>query len=307
MIVKSRNGLKQAKRQNELKAYSFIILQIIGFLVFSIYPIFWVFRYGFYDYDGVTATFIGWDNFIRAFEDTQYWRSLINTFIIAYGKLLVEIPLAFMVALGLTSVYTKFKRFFMVGFYLPKITGIAVNCMIFTFMFATFNGPINNILMNVGIIDAPINWLGTVGGSFVVIMLRSVWVGFCVNTLYFMAGISGVPTDCVEAAKIDGAKAHHIFFKITIPMLAPVLKTIIMLAMVNGIKMYQDVMLLTNGGPGGKTNVVMLYIYQLFMQSSNGEPQLGYASALGIITTIIIAIITVIYFKLTKKADEVYE
>ncbi len=295
-----------SKRSKALQSYALIAPQIIGFLVFSIYPILWVFRYGFYDYDGVTAVWSGLDNFTRAFRDAQYWRSVVNTFIIAYGKLLLEIPLAFLVAVALTSGYAKFKRFFMVGFYLPKMTGIAVNCMIFSFIFATFNGPVNNILMSLGIIDAPVNWLGTSNGSFVVIMLRSVWVGFCINTLYFMSGISGIPDDCLEAAKIDGANAFQIFFKITIPMLSPVIKTVLMLAMVNGMKVYEDVMLLTNGGPGGKTNVVMLYIYQLFMQSSE-KPQLGYASALGIITTIIIALVTVIYLKLTKNADEVYK
>ena len=304
VIMKKR--ISHATKSVELQSYALIALQLIGFCVFSIYPIIWVVRYGFYDYDGVTASWVGPDNFIRAFRDVQYWRSLVNTFFIAYGKLILEIPLAFLVALALTSGYAKFKRVFMVGFYLPKVTGIAVNCMIFSFIFATFNGPVNNILMSFGIVDTPVNWLGTSSGSFAVIMLRSVWVGFCINTLYFMSGISAVPEDCIEAAKIDGANGLQIFFRITVPMLAPVLKTVLMLAMVNGMKMYEDVMLLTNGGPGGKTNVVMLYIYQLFMQSA-GKPQLGYASALGVITTIVVALITVIYLKLTRKADEVYK
>lgn len=307
MIFVTRNSsLSKAKRKNELQAYLLIGLQVIGFLVFSIYPILWVFRYGFYNYDGVTAKFCGFDNFVRAFtRDTLYWKSLINTFIIAYGKLLVEIPVSFLVALALTSGMVKFKRTFMVGFYLPKITGIAVNCLIFSFLFAGFNGPINNILEGLGLIDAPINWFGAKWTAIIVIMLRSTWVGFSTNTLYFMAGISGVSEDCLEAAKVDGADAFQSFFKITIPMLAPVLRTILMLAMVNGMKVYQDVMLLTNGGPGNSTNVVMLYLYQLYFESDTAVPQYGYASALGVITTIIIALITVVYLKLTKKAESV--
>ena len=306
MSVKRSSSLSKAKLKNERQAYLLIGLQIIGFFVFSSYPIMWVFRYGFYNYDGVTATFCGFDNFVRAFRDNVYWSSLVNTFIIAYGKLLIEIPLSFLVALALTSGMVKCKRLFMVGFYLPKVTGIAVNCMIFSFLFATFNGPINNLLESVGIIDSAVNWFGAKWTAILVIMLRSTWVGFSMNTLYFMAGISGVSEDCIEAAKVDGANGFQIFFKITLPMLAPVLRTILMLAMVNGMKVYQDVMLLTNGGPGNSTNVVMLYLYQLYFESETAVPQYGYASALGIITTIIIGAITVVYLKLSKKADSVY-
>ena len=295
-------SLAKAKRHNEIQAYMLIILQLIGFFVFSIYPILWVFRYGFYDFDGVTATFCGWENFVRAFtRDALYWNSILNTFIIAYGKLI-----AFLAALALTSGAVKFKRFFMVGFYLPKMTGLAVNCLIFSFLFATFNGPINNILQGIGLIEAPINWLGAKWTALAVIMIRSTWVGFSSNMLYFMAGISGVSEDCLEAAKVDGANGWQIFWRITLPMLAPVLRTILMLAMVNGMKVYQDVMLLTNSGPGGSTNVVMLRLYQLYFESDTAVPQYGYASALGVITTFIIGGVTIIYLKLSKKADSVY-
>lgn len=305
--MNKKASLSKSKRKSELQAYSLIILQLIGFFVFSIYPILWVFRYAFYDYDGITAVFCGLDNFVRAFtRDSVYWNSIINTFIISYGKLILEIPLAFLTALALTSTMAKFKRFFMVGFYLPKMTGIAVNCLIFTFLFSTFNGPVNNILQSLGIIDKAISWFGNKWTAILVIMIRSVWVGFCTNMLYFMAGIASVSEDCREAAMIDGANGVQIFFRITIPLLAPVLRTIIMLAMVNGVQTYQDVMLLTNGGPGGSTNVVMLYVYQLFFEPGTSAAQLGYSSALGVITTFIIAGVTLIYLKLSKKADSVY-
>lgn len=299
-------SLRQAKLKIEIQSYLMIGLQLLGFFVFSLYPILWVFRYGFYDYDGVTATWCGFENFVRAFtRDALYWKSVLNTFIIAYGKLIVEIPLAFLIALALTSGLVKFKRVFMVGYYLPKMTGIAVNCLIFTYMFATVNGPINNILLDIGIISEPIAWLGAKWTALAVIMIRSTWAGFSTNVLYFMAGVSNVSEDCIEAAKVDGATSTQVFFKITLPMLAPVLKTILMLAMVNGMKVYQDVMLLTNGAPGGSTNVVMLYLYQLYFETDGIKAQYGYASALGIITTFIIGGVTLIYLRLTKKADEV--
>ena len=91
-----RNKLSKFRRRNERQAYLMIAPQIIGFFVFSIYPILWVFRYAFYQYDGVNEVFIGLENFIRAFtRDKNFWTSVINTFIIAYGKLIIEIPLTF--------------------------------------------------------------------------------------------------------------------------------------------------------------------------------------------------------------------
>ena len=306
-MAKNR-ALATAKRKNELQAYSMIILQVIGFLVLSIYPIVWVFRYSFYDYDGVNAAFCGLDNFVRAFtRDSQYWLALLNTFIIAYGKLIIEIPISFLVALALTSGMVKFKRMFMVGFYVPTVTGIAVSCLIFSFLFSSFNGPVNNILQSIGLTEAPIDWLGAKWTAIIVIIAESIWKGFAINMLYFMAGISGVSTECIEAAKIDGANGFQIFRKITIPLLTPVLRTIIMLAMVNGMKFLEDVMLIANGGPAGSTNVTMLYLYQLYFDAgaTDSLPQYGYASALGVITTIIIALITVVYLKVTKKGNSV--
>lgn len=304
--MKRTSSLRKGKLKIEIQSYLLIGLQIIGFFVFSLYPILWVFRYGFYDYDGVNATWCGLDNFVRAFtRDSLYWKSILNTFIIAYGKLIIEIPLAFLVALALTSGLVKFKRVFMVGYYLPHIMGLSVSCLIFTYMFATVNGPINNILLDTGIINEAIPWLGAKGTALAVIMIRSIWAGFATNVLYFMAGVSNISEDCLEAAKVDGANPIQVFFKITLPMLAPVLKTILLLAMVNGMKVYQDVMLLTNGAPGGGTNVVMLYLYQLYFETDGIKAQYGYASALGIITTVIIGAVTFIYLRLTKKADEV--
>lgn len=176
MVTMAKTGsLRQAKLKIEIQSYLLIGLQLVGFFVFSLYPILWVFRYGFYDYDGITATWCGLENFVRAFtRDALYWRSVINTFIIAYGKLIIEIPLAFLVALALTSGLVKLKRVFMVGFYLPNTTGIAVNCLIFTYMFATINGPINNILLDIGVINESVAWLGTKWTALAVIMIRSI-------------------------------------------------------------------------------------------------------------------------------------
>ena len=297
---------KMAKKSRERQSLLLISPQLAGFFVFSLYPVIWLFKYSLYDFDGITEKFAGLENFVRIFtRDSAYWLSVLNTIIIAYGKLIVEIPLALIVALALSAPGTKLKKLFSVGFYLPKITGVAVNCMIFTFLFSTFNGTVNNALMHLHIISEPINWFATKQTALLVIILESLWSGFAANVLLFMAGVQNISDDVLEAAQIDGANTFQTFIKITLPMLAPVIKTVLMLAMVNGMKIMNEVLLLTNGGPAGTTDVVMLRIYKQFFDNTL-VPQYGYGSAMGVVTTFIIGILTVIYLKISKKADSVY-
>lgn len=293
------------KKQNPLIPYLMLSPQLIGLFVFTLYPILWVFRYGFYDYDGINASFIGLENFVRIFtRDLEYWKSILNTIILAYGKLIIEIPLALIVALVLVSPKLKFKKIFLIGYRLPSVTGVAVNCLIFTFLFNPRNGVINFMLQNLNIISEPINWFGTKWGAMFVIMLESLWEGFAANVLYFMAGVGGISDEVLEAAEVDGTNKIQKFIYITVPMLAPVIRTVLLLAMVNGMQIMNSVLLLTNGGPAGSTDVVMLRIYKMFFTGQD-QPQYGYASAMGMVTTVIIGILTVIYLKFSQKADEV--
>ena len=305
-ITYFKQRMSKSDLSKERQAYLLIAPQLIGFCVFTIYPIIWVFRYAFYDYDGINAVFCGIDNFIRAFtNDLPYWRSVLNTIIIAYGKLIIEIPLALITALLLSNKLIKRKKIFSVIFYLPHVTGTAVNALIFSFMFATFNGVINNMLVQIGWIKEPIAWFSKTWSAMFVIIVQSIWAGFAANLLYFMAGVQNITDDVIEASEMDGVNKFQQLIHITIPMLAPTTRVILMLAMVNGMKMMNDVMLLTNGGPAGGTNVVMLHIYKMYFEPA-GAPQYGYASALGVITTFIVGGLTFIYLRLSRKADELY-
>jgi len=301
----NKASLAAANRSKERQAYALIAPQLIGFFVFSLYPILWVVRYAFYKFDGIDATFCGLDNFVRAFtRDPQYWKSIINTMIIAYGKLIIEIPLSLVVALLLSNNLIKVRKIFTVSYYLPSVTGSAVNAMIFCFMFATVNGTVNNALLKIGFIDVPVEWFAHKWTAMAVIIIQSLWKGFAVNTLYFMAGVQNISDDVLEAARVDGATKLQEFTRITIPMLMPTVRIILMLAMISGMQIMNDVMLITNGGPAGSTNVVMLQIYKMYFEPA-GIAQYGYASALGVILSVILGIITFVYLKISKKADEV--
>ena len=118
--------------------------------------------------------------------------------------------------------------------------------------------------------------------------------------------MSSISEDVYESAKIDGANGIQTFFKITLPMLSPMLKIILMLAITGAFKDYESIMVLTNGGPNNRTQVMFLYIYQLIFGKDVGtNPQIGYATVLSLVAALIIGIVTAVYMYFARKLDEV--
>ena len=284
------------------QAWLMLAPQLLGFVLFTVYPVIWIFRYAWYDFDGAKAIFVGFDNFVRLFtRDPYYWESLVNTFILSFGKLLIELPLALVLAVMLNS-KLKGKTIFRTTYFMPNIVSVAIIGLIFYFMFDPFQGIINNLLLELKLISAPINWFGEKWKAMMVIATASIWQNFGINMFFFLSGLQNIPAELYECAEIDGASKWKQFTKITVPMLAPTLQIVTMLAILGSIKMTDLVLVLTNGNPAGQTNVVMTYIFKYFFKYGEGAaiPQIGYAAALGLITAIILGIVTLIYMKLTK-------
>lgn len=307
--MQRQNISRQNRRfsfSNETQAYLMLLPQIIGFILFSVYPILWIFRYAWFDYDGVTATFNGFENFIRLFtRDPYFWKSIGNTFILAFGKLAIELPLSLFLAVLLNS-KLKGKGFFRTIFYMPNVVSVAIVGLIFAFMFDPFQGIINNIIFKIDPTIQSINWFGGKWTAMSVIAIASIWQNFGINMLFFLSGLQNIPGELYECAMIDGAGKLKQFTSITIPLLAPTMKIIIMLAVIGSLKVTDLVLVLTNGGPAGQTEVVMTYIFKHFFNYSGSTvaAQIGYASAMGMVTAIILAIVSFIYLRMTRTKDK---
>ena len=298
---------KNKSQHGSVASYFMIMPQFLGFLLFAIYPIIWVIRFAWFEFDGVTAHFNGIDNFIRLFtRDADYWLSLANTFILTFGKLAIELPLALLLAVVLNS-KLKGKAFFRTMFYMPNVIGIAIIGLIFYFMFASFDGIVNNILLQFSIIKTPVNWFENKWTALVVIAIASIWQNFGINMLFFLSGLQSISKDLYECAEIDGASKIKQFFHITIPMLAPIMQIVTMLAIIGTIKMTDLVLVLTNGQPAGQSEVVMTYIFKYFFSTGEGTqvPQIGYASSMGLVTAIVVGLMTIAYLKTTKKMSSI--
>ncbi len=305
------NHAKSARKNHKMReggglsATLMLTPAIIFLCVCSIYPFLWIFRYICYNYNGFKATYTGARNFTRMLSDTVFWDSVGHTFEYAAMKLVFIIPLALLMAVLLNQ-KLRGSSFFRGVFFMPTVISTAITGMIFTFIFATGNGILNAALMNLGFISKPIGWLNNPSIVMWSVIILAVWGGFGNYMLYFVTGMTGISEDVYESAKIDGANGIQTFFKITLPMLAPVLKVVLMLAITGAFKDYEAIMVLTNGGPGNRSMVMFLYIYNLIFGSQTGAPpQIGYGALLSLVSAVIVGIVTGVYMLVSKKLDDV--
>ncbi|MEK3788150.1 MULTISPECIES: carbohydrate ABC transporter permease [Paenibacillus] len=298
--------MHHSKRQ--LNAWTFIAPSLILTLIFGVYPIIWALKYMFYDYQGFgEPVFIGLDNFARLFRDTEFWHAVLNTFIYAGGKLIITIPVSFILAVILNRAL-KGRQLLRAIYFLPTVVSASVMAIVFYVVFNSYNGMVNQLLVNYGIVSAPIDWLGPKYALLTSIII-AIWGAIGNYMLLFIAGLQNIPEDLYEAASIDGAGPFRKMWSITVPMLGPVLQMIIMLAITVSLKGYESIMVLTEGGPYGRTEVMYLYLYKLFFPISSGSSsiqQFGYGSAVGFATAVIVGVITLIYFYISKKLNDVY-
>ncbi|NOU94577.1 ABC transporter permease subunit [Paenibacillus sp. LMG 31456] len=297
------------KLRLQLAGYGFTLPSLILTLVFGVYPIIWAMRYMFYDYKGYgKERFVGLDNFTQLLKDHSYWDSVVNTFVYAGGKLIITLPLSLILAVILNK-GLKGKHLLRAIYFMPTIVSTSVISIVFFIIFNSYNGILNQYLTRYHIISKSIDWLGPNHAMLIVIII-AVWGAVGNYMLLFIAGLQNIPNDVYESASLDGANAVQKFWYITIPMLGPVLQMVIMLAIINSLKGYESIMVLTEGGPIGKTEVMYLYVYKLFFPlTSSGsavEQQIGYGSAVGFVTALIVGIITLMYFYASKRMNKVY-
>lgn len=297
-MIKTRHD--KMGRRNTIQAGLMLSPAIILLIICSIYPFFWMFRYILYDYNGFTANFTGMQNIIRMIHDTSFWESVGHTFEYAAYKIVFIIPLALLIAVLLHSGIAGSSLFRLV-YFLPTVISSSISGMIFSFIFATSNGILNQM------ISRQIPWLTSPDYVMIAVTVLAVWGGFGNYMLYFLTGMNGISSDVYEAAKIDGATTSQTFFRITLPMLSPVLKVVLMLAITSAFKDYEAIMVLSSGGPGNRSMVMFLYIYTLIFGSAYNvtQPQIGYGALLSCTSAVIVGSVTILYLKLSKKLDNV--
>lgn len=313
MSTKSITSLKKRRirrggissRTDKIQIGAMMFPSLLFLAVFSIYPILWVLRYMFFDYNGIqVGDFVGLKNFIRVFHDGVYWRSVLNTLVYASGKILLTLPIAFILALILNEGIKRGKGVVRALIFMPTIISTAVVSMMFYYILNEYNGSLNDILMSLHLVKEPVKWLSD--HAMLSAILVAAWGALGNYMIYFLAGLQSIPKEVYESAAVDGANKIQTIIHITIPMLAPVMQMIIMLFITVSFKGYESIMVLTGGGPANATNVMFLHVYRVFFPDGGADViQYGYGSAVAFVSAVIVGIITVVYVKWSNKAAEI--
>jgi multiple sugar transport system permease protein len=271
--------------------YVFISPWLLGFLLFTLFPMAYSFYTSFTDWNGVQApVFTGFQNFINMFTaDKKFWLTIRNTFYYA----LVTVPLNMILALFLASFLNKHlpgTTFFRSVFYLPAIISGTAVYIAWQFMLDPVTGVFNTLLANIGI-QGP-DWLRSkVWAMPALILMNTSTCGGAM--LILLAGLQDIPQDYYEAALVDGASNTRIFYKITLPLLTPVIFFNVIMGIIGALQIFAQVMVMTAGGPVNSTYVYALYLYQTAFRYT----RFGYASALAWVLFIIILVMSLLIFK----------
>jgi multiple sugar transport system permease protein/alpha-1,4-digalacturonate transport system permease protein len=290
-----RRRLRPAWR-NTLTGWSFILPNLLGFSVFTLIPVLALFYYAFTDWNifGV-AEWVGVDNFTRLLGDDSFFTALSNT--LYYTAL--HIPLTMGAALGLALLLNRKLRgvaFFRTVAFFPYITSIVAIAQVWNLLFSPQYGPINALLRALGLAQPP-GWTVSADWSMPAVIIVSTWREMGYYMLIFLAGLQTIPNQLYEAARIDGADSWQRFRNITIPSLRPTTFFVVVMLTIGSFKVFDLILLLTDGGPGQSTLVLSQYIYQKGFE----ENQFGYASAVSVVLFAICFAITVVQFAVNKR------
>lgn len=294
--------------RKRLENYTFLFPSFFLTVVLGIYPILWAIHFMFYDYKGYGEKKLIWfGNFKRLWHDDIFWNAVVNTFIYAGGKIIVTIPVALLLAVILNR-KLRGRGLLRAVYFMPTVISTAVISVVFYIIFNSYNGMLNQYLIKSGLVSGSVEWLGPKLAMLTVIIV-AIWGAIGNYMLLFLAGLQSIPEDLYESASIDGANAAQRFWHITVPLLGPVMQMIILLAITISLKGYESIMVLTEGGPIGKTDVMFLYVYRLLFPVSTGSvyiQEIGYGSAVGFATAIIVGVITLLYFMMSRRMNKIY-
>ena len=278
--------------------YLFIAPFWVVFLTFSIYPVLLTLYYSFTNYTGSPGEeVVGFANYTRLLTDTYFIEAFFNTIKIWGINFVLQIGVALLLALIFSDLRLKLKglSFFRSFFYLPNLITISSVALLFGILLDWQHGSLNMVLMKIGLISDPINWLAEPVTAQLSVSLILTWMWFGHSFIIVMAGVSGISTDYFEAAHIDGANRWQMFTKVTLPLLKPILLYIMITSLIGGLQLFDLPMLITDGigSPDGSLNTMVLYLYNQAFKYNN----YGYASAVAYGLFLITLIFSAIVFK----------
>lgn len=285
------------RNQQALVPYLFIAPNLLVFTVFMFVPILFAFYISLNEWSLIgSPTFIGLGNYIEMMQDERFWRSFYNTIVYTIGTVPVSIALGLAVAIGLNRKLPA-RGLLRSIFFVPVVISMVAVALVASWIFNGNYGVINNALNAVGFGGVP--WLSSPTWAMPSLIITTLWIriGFCM--VVYLAALQSIPGELYEAARVDGATGWKQFRHITWPMLSATTFLLLILNVIYSLHVFDLIYVMTGGGPGFSTTVLVQYIYLMAFESS----EMGYASAVGVVLYLMLLIFTLVQWRVTGQGE----
>jgi len=288
--------MKNYKFKNLGNICLFVLPAFIPLCVFWLYPICKAIWISFTNSDFMSPTYqiVGLENYLSVFQDSRFYEALINTIVFTVGTLVPTIVFGLLLALALSKKFhgSEVLKFIIFS---PWITPTVAISIVWTWIFQPNNGLANQIL---NFFSLPgLKWISSSQTAMLSVIIVTVWKSLGYAMIFYLSALEKVPKDLYEASSIDGAHGIRQFFDITLPSISPTTFFLTIITMINSLQAYDQIQILTQGGPSGSTRTLLYMYYQLGFQ----EFSMGKASAIAVIMMIITVALSIFQFKYSKK------
>jgi raffinose/stachyose/melibiose transport system permease protein len=300
-LVKSKPLVKSKKINNAITISLFVAPALFVYILYVVYPILSTLNYSLFEWDGLgEMVFVGFDNYVRLFNDGVFWTALKNNTWLVLASVFVQIPLGLVMAMLLFSPIKGIRLFNNVYFFPFLMSTVAIG-MLWGLMYDPINGIINQLVGLLGFEN--VAWLSQADTAMFAVLLVIVWQFAPFYMVLFKAAIVGIPEELYQASKIDGANSLQNFIHITFPLLMPTIVSSSILAIVGSLKSFDMFYIMTGGGPNHGTEILGTYMYKHAFVNFN----MGYGSTIAFVMFFIALIVTIIiqvmdYYR-KKKGD----
>lgn len=292
--------IKYEKKQF-LTRVAFVLPAFIMFSALVILPFLMGVYYSFTDWDGISVSkFIGLDNFTRLFQDSNFIKAGMNTFILCIINIVLSNPLAILIAMLLNKPL-RFRGTLRAAFYMPNVLSYIVISVLWT-LILRYEGVLNAILDVIGLGGLKMDWIGDMSTALPSIIFITIWVSTGTSIIIYLAGLNSIPGELYESAMVDGVNAWSKIRHITFPLLMPSITICTFLGLTANLKMFDIPYIMTQGGPAYSTSTIALVIYDYAFKGM----LYGYATAAGIVFLVLILIISLFQLNITRKREVEY-
>ncbi len=287
------------KMRQNMTGWVFVTPAVVLLIVLSIIPLVKAFLLSLQTGRGSNLTWAGLSNYVRMLQDPTFKQTIITTFEYMVFSVPIMIILGIILAVLLNDQMLKLKGIYRTCIFLPAAVSLVASAVIFRSLFA-MDGFVNTVLVGMGILDTPYNFLGHPTSARIIIIIMRIWRWLGYQMIFFLAGLQNIDASMYEAAKIDGANKWQSFWRITLPMLKPMILFTTVMAINSALQVYDESVNLTNGGPGFSSMSLAHYVYNT---SFVNVPNFGYSCAMGMLILLMAAIITFVQMKVGDKRE----